>query len=216
MMFVLNQNSNIANHYLADIRDVKKQANRVVFRNSMERLGAILAYELSKTLSYSPKKIITPLGVAEENLLIDQPVLITILRAGIPFYMGVLSVFEEANSGFIGAFRAPHEKGQDIAIEMDYMAVPPIHDKVVILIDPMLASGNSIVRTIENLQKYGNPKHVHIVSAIAALDGLNNLKKNILIPYSVWTGAVDDKLNDLAYIVPGLGDAGDLSFGEKL
>lgn len=215
-MFILNQKSNIANHYLADIRDTRKQSNRVVFRNSMERLGAILAYELSKTLSYSPQKISTPLGEAKEHLLNEQPVLITILRAGIPFYMGVLSIFDEANSGFIGACRAPHQKGEDIVIDMDYVAIPTIQDKVVILIDPMLASGNSMVKTIEDLQKFGTPSHIHIISAIAAVDGLNNLKKNVLIPYSIWTGAVDEGLNDLAYIVPGLGDAGDLSFGEKL
>lgn len=215
-MFVLNQFNNIANHYLADLRDVKKQANRVVFRNSMERLGAILAYELSKSLSYSPQNITTPLGIAEEKLMNEQPVLITILRAGIPFYQGVLSVFDEADSGFVGAYRAPHQEGSEIIIETDYMAIPTLEEKVVILIDPMLASGNSMVKTIADLQKYGIPRHIHIISAIAAVDGLNNLKQKVLLPYSVWTGAVDEKLNALAYIVPGLGDAGDLSFGEKL
>lgn len=215
-MFVLNQNNSIANNYLAGIRDSKKQVNRLVFRANMKRLGGLLAYELSKTLKYTRAKVTTPLGVAEENVLEQQPVLITILRAGIPFYQGVLSVFDEADSGFIGAYRAPHQKGTEISIEMDYIAIPQIQDKVVILIDPMVATGNSIIKTVNDLQQYGTPAHIHIISAIAAVEGLENLKQNLALPHSIWTGAVDEKLNDLYYIVPGLGDAGDLSFGEKL
>lgn len=216
MMFVLNRNNSIANNYLAGIRDLNKQSNRLIFRANLERLGGLLAYELSKNLSYTSTKVNTPLGVAEENILEQQPVLITILRAGIPFYQGVLSVFDEADSGFIGAYRAPHEKGATISIEMDYIAIPPIKDKVLVLIDPMIATGNSIIKAINDLMKYGIPKHIHIISAIAAVDGLANLKQNVPLPYSIWTGAVDDNLNDLYYIIPGLGDAGDLSFGEKM
>lgn len=216
MTFVLNENNTIANQYLEGIRNIKKQANRLVFRRNMERLGFLLGYEVSKSLQYIKKGVTTPLGVAEENCLVEQPVLITILRAGLPFYQGVLEAFDEADSGFVGAYRAPHEKGDAISIETDYFAIPNLKDKIVLLIDPMLASGNSMIKTINNLQHYGIPAHIHIVSAIAAVDGLKNIKQNVSLNYSVWTGALDDSLNDLAYIVPGLGDAGDLSFGGKL
>lgn len=215
-MFVLNKDQSIANHYIAGIRDVQKQKNRLVFRRNIERLGEILAYELSKKLEYVTEIVTTPLGISEERVLKDQPILITILRAGIPFYQGVLNFFSEADSGFIGAFRAPHVGSASVSIQMDYIAVPPLDNKVLILIDPMLATGKSIVKTIKDIQKYGVPSHIHIISAIAAPEGIDHIKKEVSIPYSIWTGAVDERLNDLSYIVPGLGDAGDLSFGEKL
>lgn len=213
--FVLNERNTIANQYLEGIRSIEKQANRLVFRRNMERLGFLLGYEVSKMLQYQKKNITTPLGNAEENCLLEQPVLITILRAGIPFYQGVLEAFDEADSGFVGAYRAPHEKGDAISIETDYFAIPNLQDKIVLLIDPMLASGNSMIKAINQIQQYGIPSHIHIISAIAAAGGLANLKQNVSLKYSVWTAAIDADLNDLAYIVPGLGDAGDLSFGGK-
>lgn len=215
-MFVLNRNNSIANNYIAELRDVVKQKSRLSFRRNIERLGEILAYELSKSLAYQTTVVTTPLGSAEERILAEQPVLITILRAGVPFYQGFLNVFNDADSGFIGACRAPHQKGDPITIQMDYIAIPPLDNKTVLLIDPMLASGKSIVKTINDIQQFGIPANIHIVAAIAAPEGLDHIKKEVTLPYSLWIGALDEKLNDMAYIVPGLGDAGDLSFGEKI
>lgn len=215
-MFILNEHHSIANNYIADIRDVDKQKSRLLFRRNIERLGEILAYELSRSLTYKASQVKTPLGVADENLLLEQPVLITILRAGIPFYQGFLNVFSEADSGFIGAGREPHVKGEPVAIQMDYLALPPITGKTVVLIDPMLATGKSLVRTVQGMLQFGQPKHIHIVAAIAAPEGVAFIEEEIKVPYSIWVGALDEKLDDMAYIVPGLGDAGDLSFGSKL
>ena len=214
-MFVLNKTNSIANHFLAEIRDQQIQQDSMRFRKNLERLGGLLAYELSKSLSYQQRPVTTPLGISPVNLIENQPVLIPIMRAGIPFYLGVLDYFDKAVSGFIGAYR--HHGGDDVnfEIQMDYVAAPSLKDRRVILIDPMLATGKSIVKTLAALRKNGQPEHIDIMCVVAAPEGIDFLKKNVDGKFDLWVCAVDEKLNDRAYIIPGLGDAGDLAYGHK-
>ena len=212
-LFVLSEQSSIANHFLSELRDAALQKDRMRFRRNMERLGEILAYEVSKQLSYVPQIVRTPLGKTSISLLKEYPVLITILRAGIPLHQGFLNVFDQSDSGFIGAYR--NEGKTAITVNIDYMSVPPLEGKCVVLIDPMLATGRSILDAQKLLQTKGTPSHVYIVSVVAAPEGLRLLKENLTLPYSLWTCAVDEQLNSSFYIVPGLGDAGDLSYGIK-
>lgn len=214
MIFELVKQQSIANHFLAELRDVNIQGDRLRFRRNLERLGAILAYELSKTLEYESKTVVTPLGETETELMVNQPVLIPILRAGIPFYNGVINFFDYAGSGFIGAWRI---EGQELLeVELNYMAAPSIEDHNVIIIDPMLATGKSLLLAVERLMKHGSPRHIHVLSVIASQQGIDNVRENMPMDYSIWVGAIDEHLNAQNYIVPGLGDAGDLSFGPKL
>lgn len=215
-MFVLNEVNSIAHQFLCEIREVHVQKDAMRFRKNMERLGEILAYEVSKTLLYEEKKISTPLGEVKIPMLKDQPVLISVLRAGLPFFQGFLNFFDKAESGFIGAYRNPHDINYNFDIALNYIAAPEIKNRTIIIIDPMLATGSSLVKVIHELIATGTPHHIHIVSAIAAPEGVRYLKENVQNPYSLWTGAIDEKLNSKSYIVPGLGDAGDLSFGSKL
>ncbi|SIS79996.1 uracil phosphoribosyltransferase [Belliella pelovolcani] len=216
-MFILNQQNSIANTYLAEIRNVEVQHDRLRFRKNIERLGELLAYEISKSLSFKQTSITTPLKDTSINLISDQPILISVLRAAMPFYQGFLNIYDHADSGFIGAYRTEEVKGgAEIEISLLYQAAPNIDGKEVILIDPMLATGKSFLKSIENLQKNGLPKMIHIASVIAAPEGVAYLEQNIKLPYKLWTCALDEKLNSNSYIVPGLGDAGDLAFGEKL
>lgn len=215
-MFVLNKESSIANHYLAEMRDVHQQKDRLRFRKNLERLGEIMAYEVSKKMSFASEDIQTPLELCREQLLVQQPVLITIMRAGIPFFQGFCNIFDRADSGFIGAYRAPHQSAEDLTIAMEYVSIPPVEGRPLIIVDPMLASGKSMLQAIEVILKQGKPSHIHIVAAIAAPEGVNYIKNNLTENYSLWTCALDQKLNEQAYIVPGLGDAGDLSYGPKI
>lgn len=212
-LFVLTEQQSIANHFLSELRDASQQRDRMRFRRNMERLGEIMAYEISRRLSYKPKTVTTPLGEVTIPLLIDNPVLITILRAGLPFHAGFLNVFDCADSGFIGAYR--NEGNDTITINIDYVSLPSFQGKSVIMIDPMLATGRSILHAQKLLFAKGTPFHVHIVSVVAAPEGIQLLTDNLTIPYSLWTCAVDEKLSSSFYIVPGLGDAGDLSYGTK-
>ena len=214
--FVLNQHNSVANHFLTEIRTKGFQDDRLRFRRNLERIGEILAYELSKTLVYLEKTVETPLDKTNSRLLAEQPVLISILRAGLPLHIGVLNYFDQANNGFVGAFRDHPKNDTDFEIALQYFATPNIEDKQVILIDPMLASGRTLVDVSKQLCLRAKPKHLHVVSAISSPEGLNYLRQNMPLPYSLWLGAVDDHLNSKAYIVPGLGDAGDLAFGPKL
>ena len=213
-VFVLSEQQSIANVFLSELRDRSLQKDRMRFRKNMERLGELLAYELSKTLSYHEKKIQTPLGESSLQLLTENPVLITILRAGIPFHQGFLNVFDRADSGFIGAYR--NENADAVTITVDYMSIPSVNGKAVVLIDPMLATGRSILDAQKLLLERGTPTHIYIVSVVAAPEGIRLLKDHLSSPYSLWTCAVDEKLNSSFYIVPGLGDAGDLSYGSKI
>lgn len=214
-MFVLNQQNTIASQFIAELRNVQTQHDRLRFRRNMERLGEILAYEISKSLDYQEVSVQTPLSNIKVAQLVDQPVLIGILRAALPFYQGFLNYFDQADSGFIGAYRKP-EEAAEIEIDLLYKAAPSITGKDVILIDPMLATGKSILVSIKDLLKNGNPKMIHIAGVIAAPEGVQYLQQNIDVPFKIWLGALDQKLNDRSYIVPGLGDAGDLCFGDKL
>lgn len=214
MVFELVKETSIANHFLAELRDINIQGDRLRFRKNLERLGEILAYELSKNLEYESKTIVTPLGEKKAWLIASQPLLIPILRAGIPFYNGVINFFDHAGSGFIGAWRI---EGQDVPeIELSYLAAPSIEDQNIIIIDPMLATGKSLLLAVKRLLKHGRPRHIHILSVIASQQGIDNVANNIPLDYSIWVGAIDKHLNAKSYIVPGLGDAGDLSFGPKL
>lgn len=216
-MFVLNQSKSIANQFLAELRDIQVQKDSMRFRKNLERLGEIMAYEVSKSLTYHNKEVTTPLQKTNVPILKNQPVLIGILRAALPFFQGFLNFYDQAESGFIGAYRQEKKlSGEELEIDFLYQAAPSIEGKEVILIDPMLATGKSYVTTIEHLLRNGRPKKIHIVSVIGAPEGIDYIKKNIKTPIQFWICALDEKLNHQAYILPGLGDAGDLAFGEKI
>jgi uracil phosphoribosyltransferase len=212
-VFVLSNTHSVANHFLGELRDASVQKNRMRFRTNMERLGEVLAYELSKSLSYEEKIVKTPLGESTVAQLEEFPLLITILRAGIPLLQGFMNIFDQSDCGFIGAYR--NENSGAVSINLDYLSVPPVDRKTIVLIDPMLATGRSVLEAIKVLSSKGTPRHIHIASAVAAPEGLKLLKENLTLPYSLWTCAIDEKLNSSFYIVPGLGDAGDLSYGIK-
>ncbi|MBX2946604.1 MAG: uracil phosphoribosyltransferase [Cyclobacteriaceae bacterium] len=214
MTFILNQTNSIANSMLKELRDKNLQQDRTRFRNNVQKLGSILAYEISKQLSYRTEQVETPLGTATLQVLSEFPVLITVLRAGLPFFQGFQYFFHKSDGGFIGAYRK--ENGEDITINLAYLAAPDLSGKQLIIIDPMLATGKSFVKSIEALMKHGKPTHVHIASLVAAPEGIAYLKEKLTLPYSVYTCALDEKLNTQSYIVPGLGDAGDLCYGEKI
>lgn len=213
-LFVLGEQNSIANHFLAGLRDKNVQQDRMRFRKNLERLGEIMAFEVSKKLNYVRKEIETPLGKSVLNVLERDPILITILRAGLPYFSGFQHFFDAADCGFIGAYRQENEEG--IKIKLDYLATPSVDGADIIIIDPMLATGRSYVDALNELLKRGKPRHLHIAALVAAPEGIEYLKANIKIPFTLWTFAVDEKLNQQFYIVPGLGDAGDLCFGEKL
>lgn len=213
-MFILNGNPSIANQFLFELRDADAQKDRMRFRKNLQRLGEILAYEISKSLPYEKKSAATPLGSALIMMPREVPVLVTILRAGLPFFEGFVNIFDSSDCGFIGAFRKEDE--HQMSIRLEYLATPDVHNKIVVLIDPMLATGRSIVDSLKALERNGTPRHLHIASLVAAPEGIEFLKREVKLPYSLWTCAVDEKLNSKYYIVPGLGDAGDLSYGDKL
>ncbi|MCP4458290.1 MAG: uracil phosphoribosyltransferase [Cytophagales bacterium] len=211
---ILDQENTVLNVFLSEIRNKDYQQNMHLFRRNMRRCGNLLAYEISKTLDFSEEKIETPLGIKGINLPQNNIVLICILRASLPFYDGFLDYFETAESGFIGAYRKEKE-GSKLDIQMDYYAFPKIDGKTLILIDPMLASGKSMVMSINELLKLGKPERVIVASLICSQDGLGYLKANTEIDISFYTASKDLVLNDKSYIVPGLGDAGDLAYGVK-
>ena len=213
MIFNIGSTNSIANHFLQALRDPTLQQDRARFRKNIEKLGEIMAYEISKKLVYEPMLIQTPLGKVNSHLITEKPALITVLRAGLPYFNGFLHYFDESDCGFIGAYR---KEEKEISIQLDYLATPTLQDRTVILIDPMLATGKSFVRSIEALSKHGVPAHIHIASLVAAPEGIEYLEKNNKIPHTLWTFSVDDHLNHQSYIVPGLGDAGDLCFGDKV
>ncbi len=211
----LGETNSIFNQFIAELRDVEIQTDRMRFRRNLERLGEIFAYEISKEFEYSAVEIVTPLGIAEMKLIQEQPILATILRAGLPLHQGLLNYFDRADNAFITAYRK-YDKNEDFEIRVEYISSPVITDKVLILSDPMLASGASVVKTIRNMLALGMPRHIHIVSALASSEGLEYARRNLsLRNITIWVGAVDDELTAQAYIVPGLGDAGDLAFGKK-
>lgn len=183
------------------------------FRRNMERSGQIFAYEISKELPFTPGEVITPLGTAAVQLMREWPVLVTILRAGVPFHQGMLSYFDHADSGFISAYRKV-KKSKDFEIKMEYISVPDLNGRTVILSDPMLATGRSMVTACQEILGDYKPRALHIATVIASAEGVEHVKA--FVPGAVlWVGAVDDEMTSKAYIVPGLGDAGDLAYGKK-
>jgi uracil phosphoribosyltransferase len=214
-MFILSETNSIANHFIAELRDVNIQQDSMRFRKNMERLGEVLAYEVSKTLVYQPASVQTPLAIAQTYLLSSQPVLVAILRASLPFHQGFLNVFDKAENAFIGAYRGKHRPDETFDVQMDYLASPDLSNKTIILIDPMLATGKSLVKSYEALLAYGKPARTIIAAAITAPEGIAFLQEQIP-DADLFVGTIDEKLNHKFYIVPGLGDAGDLAYGAKL
>lgn len=211
---LLNQENSILQQFVSELRDVSIQKDSMRFRKNIERVGQIMAYEVSKKLSWVEKNITTPLGVHQSKMLSEQPVLATILRAGISMHHGLLDFFDQADCAFISAYRKHHDD-HNFEIVVEYLACPNIDNRILILIDPMLATGQSIDLTYQAILKRGTPKELHIVSLIASKDGVDYLKKKL--PHAtLWLADMDDTLNENGYIVPGLGDAGDLCFGEKI
>mgnify|MGYP000176086670 CR=1 FL=1 len=212
---ILGSNNSIFNHFIHELRDINIQKDRMRFRRNLERCGEIIAYEISKQLDYSEVDLKTPLGEATANLLEEQPILATVLRAGLPLHQGILNYFDGADNGFISAYRM-HHKGNDFEIKVEYASCSDLQDKVLILSDPMLASGNSMLLSYQTLiEEFGEPKHTHIVSVIASSEGLDYVKDELPDNVTYWLGVVDDEMTAQSYIVPGLGDAGDLAFGSK-
>lgn len=216
MVHNLSLHSSIFNQFLAEIRDIHIQKDSMRFRKNLERMGEIFAYEISKTMEYKSEQTTTPLGIAESKLLAVEPVIATILRAGLPLHLGILNYFDKAQNAFISAYRK-HHKDNSFEVALEYIACPDLTDKVLILCDPMLATGSSMELTYRTLMSKGKPRHTHIVSAVASNEGIEYLKSHLpKNDYTIWCGAVDEELTVQAYIVPGLGDAGDLAFGSKL
>lgn len=214
MVHDLSEGHSLANQFITEIRDANIQKDRLRFRRNMERIGEIFAYEISKELPWQHKEIETPLDNTVSKVLVEQPVLGTILRAGLVLHNGLLNYFDEADNAFISAYRK-HDDSGEFDIELEYVTCPAIEDRILIISDPMLATGRSMVHTVNELLKIGHPKRIYIVSAIAAQQGIDHVQKN-LSNISIWCGAIDNKLTKEAFIDPGLGDAGDLAFGKKV
>lgn len=215
MIIELVQNNSILQHYLAEIRDVTVQTDPLRFRKNIERLSQILGYEISKTFIYKESTIQTPLGIAKTNLVENEIVIGSILRAGLSMHNGLLEVFDRAENIFLAAFRE-NTADHSVKINLSYMAGPNIDGKTVILADPMLATGKSMQLAIEEIMKNGMPKRLIIANILATPTAIDFLKRALKTPFEIWTVAIDPALNDKSYILPGLGDAGDLAFGPKL
>ena len=214
MLINLSQDYSIICDWIAEIRDQSVQTDRLRFRRNLERIGEIAGYEISRLLPYEEKETQTPLGISISKMLKTQPVLATILRAGLPLHQGLLNVFDKADSAFISAYRK-HDRDGSFEISMGYITSPDLDNRILIISDPMLATGSSMVKTIQQLRSEGNPAEIHIVTAIACTVGIEYLRR-ALPSCKIWCGAIDDELTAKGYIVPGLGDAGDLSFGNKI
>ena len=213
---ILGNNHSILDQYLAEIRDISIQTDPLRFRENLYRLGELFAYEISKELKFVVTDVQTPLGVAKVPVMVQQPVLATILRAGLAMHNGLLKIFDRAENCFISAYRKYSEKG-GFEIEFEYMASPFLEDKVVILSDPMLASGKSMEIGYRALFSKGTPSHVHLVAIISSQQGVDYIVENIKDEnVTLWLGAVDEGMTSKSYITPGLGDAGDLAYGEKI
>ncbi len=212
-----SEHNSVINQYMAELRDKSYQRNRLLFRNNIKRVGEMMAYELSKTLTYKPKTVTTPLGNIDIPLPKDDLVLATVLRAGLPFHEGFLHVFDHAENGFISAFRMyTNREHTEVGIHTEYMASPSVKGKTLVIVDPMLATGGSMAASIEALLKTGKPRKIHVVCVIATPEGLNVVKDAMPEDSTIWCAAIDPGMNEFKYIVPGFGDAGDLCFGEKL
>ncbi len=213
----LSVENSIVNQFVAELRDVNIHNDSMRFRKNVERIGEIIAYEISKKLTYKTHQVQTPLGIAEVPLCSDQIVLSTVLRAGLPFHQGFLNIFDNAENAFVSAFRKYKRDHSSFQIIVEYLSSPSLEDKVLILTDTMLATGNSMESAYHALLERGMPKHIHLASAIASKQGIEYVLQ--VFPKektTVWTAVIDPDLDEYAYIVPGIGDAGDLAFGQKI
>ncbi len=214
MLINLSKEHSLVSNWVAELRDVSVQADRLRFRRNLERIGEVAAFEISRRLPYVEKEIQTPLGTAVCEVLEEQPVLTTILRAGLALHNGLLSYFDKADNAFVSAYRK-HRPDGSFEIMLEYLSSPDIEGRILIVSDPMLATGASLVKTIQYLKEEGTPKAIHIVTAIACTVGIEHLRREV--PEAIiWCGAIDPELTAKGYIVPGLGDAGDLAFGSKV
>lgn len=214
MVINLSEQHSLISNWVGELRDVDIQADRMRFRRNLERIGEAAAYEISKVLPFVEKEVQTPMGIATAKVLQYHPVLATILRAGLPLHQGLLNYFDKADNAFISAYRK-HNPDGSFEISLDYISCPELEDRVVIVSDPMLATGSSLVKTIHFLKEEGRPKEIHIVAAIACTVGIEYVKREEP-SVTIWCGDIDDELTAKGYIVPGLGDAGDLAFGVKV
>ena len=211
----LSENNSVLNHYLKEIRSVEIQNDSMRFRRNMERIGEIMAYEISKSMHYTPEDVKTPLGIAPTNVIEEKIVISTILRAGLPFHQGFLSYFDGAENAFVSAYRK-YKDALKFDIFIEYIASPAFADKTLIVTDPMLATGSSMELAYQALLTKGKPAHVHVASIICSRPALEYLKKKMPDNTTIWIAALDEGLDDHSYIIPGLGDAGDLAYGAKL
>jgi uracil phosphoribosyltransferase len=209
----LSQQHSLVSNWVSELRDVSIQQDRLRFRTNLERIAEVAGYEISKVLPFKEIETETPLGIAASKVLMDQPVLATILRAGLPMHNGLLNYFDRADNAFIAAYRK-HEKDGTFSISLEYMSCPEVEGRIIIISDPMLATGASLVKTIRFLKEEGRPKEIHIVTAIACTTGIEYVKREEP-SVTIWCGDIDDELTAKSYIVPGLGDAGDLAYGSK-
>ncbi|MGC1631698.1 MAG: uracil phosphoribosyltransferase [Gelidibacter sp.] len=212
----LTEKNSILNTFVSELRDVNIQKDSMRFRRNIERIGEILGYEISKVLNYNAAQIQTPLGICEMNVMDNDIVLCSILRAGVPLHNGLLTYFDNAQNAFISAYRQHQKNPDSFEIIVEYLACPSLENKTLILADPMLATGQSLVATFEALKPFGTPKDVHLACVIGAQPGIDYISKHFSKDTHLWIGTVDPELDEKGYIMPGLGDAGDLAFGEKL
>lgn len=215
MVINLSEQHSLVSNWVAELRNTEVQGDRMRFRRNLERIGEVAAYEISKQLPWTTQEVPTPLGSHESKVLESQPVLATILRAGLPMHNGMLNYFDKADNAFISAYRKHHHDGS-FEIRMEYMSCPVIENRVVIISDPMLATGASIVKTIQHMKEEGNPASIHVVVAIACTVGIESIIRDCGEDITIWCGDIDEELTAKGYIVPGLGDAGDLAFGSKI
>jgi len=211
----LDTSNSVLNHFISEIRDVNVQKDSMRFRRNIERIGEILSYEMSRKLDFRTNEVQTPLGLKNVPLVADKLVLCSVLRAGLPLHQGVLNYFDQIENAFISAYRH-HTTAEDFEIKVEYLASPSLEGKTLILVDPMLATGRSLVAVQEALKKIGEAKQVHLISVIAAQEGIDYISAYFPENSHLWVATVDPELNSKGYIVPGLGDAGDLAFGNKL
>ena len=211
-----SEKNSVLNMFLAELRNLNIQKDRMRFRKNIERIGEVLAYELSKTLDYKSETIETPLGNHTSQYIEDDIVLCSVLRAGVPLHNGLLNYFDKADNAFISAYRHHKDNPENFEIIVEYLACPSLLGKTLILADPMLATGQSLVATFKALEPFGKPKQIHLVSVIGAKEGIDYVSRNFPENAHLWIADIDEKLNSRGYIIPGLGDAGDLAYGEKL
>ena len=212
-----SEQNSVINQYMAELRDKNHQKNRLLFRHNIERVGEMMAFELSKTLEYKNKTVTTPLGTIDISVPKDDVLVATVLRAGLPFHQGFLHVFDRADNAFVSAYRMyTNREHTEVGVHTEYMASPSVKNKTLVIVDPMLATGGSMAASIEALQQTGKPRKIHICCVIATPEGIDFIRKALPDDATIWCAAIGPGMNEQKYIVPGFGDCGDLCFGEKL